>query len=121
VGVMEIVNDVKAKLERDVAEGKTFLQEKLPALANLADKAQANPVIDAVLESEHLDPDWFASLADVIRKADTALGVAEDARKTAEAAAAAAVPADPAPADGAPAAEVPAAADAQQPYVVPVG
>jgi len=119
VGLMEIVNEVKTRVERDVAEGRDLLESKLPTLANLADKAAANPVIDAVLNAAHLSPDWFTSLAEVINKADAALAVADDARKAAEAAAVpAAPPAEPDPAIAQETAQ--AAAVPPQPDVIPV-
>lgn len=118
MNLAEIISDVKARAERDIEEGKAFLEQKLPTLSNLADKAAA---IDAILEAMHLDPEWFVSLADLIRKADAALGVAVEARKTAEAAAAAATaPAEP---DQATVEETAAKADAPgapQPDVIAV-
>jgi hypothetical protein len=104
VELPQIVEWLKAKEQRAKDEAIQFGEEHLPKLEALVGKIGANPVIDAIFKAEHLDPDWFASLADVIRKADAALAVAANARADAEARAAAAEAqpdvheADPAPA-----------------------
>jgi hypothetical protein len=85
-----MITDLKAHFETEKLDVEKFLTGHLPALAGVAEKAAANPVIDAALAAVHLSPDWFTSLADVINKADAALGVAVQAREEAEATAAAA-------------------------------
>lgn len=85
-----MIDDLKAHFQNAEADASKFLTEHLPALASVAEKASSNPVVDAVLAAAHLSPDWFTALAEVINKADAALGVAVEARAAAEAAAAAA-------------------------------
>jgi hypothetical protein len=103
-----MIGDLKAHFQNAETEAEKFLGEHLPALASLADKAAANPAVDAIMAAEHLSPDWFTSIADVINKADAALGVAVDARAAAEASAAAATQAAGVPAEPDPAAVPPA-------------
>jgi hypothetical protein len=97
MNVSEALSGVKAWFEKTDGEVTQFLEQHLPVLSNLAEKAAANPVVDAVMASVHLSPEWFTALADVINKAEGALSVAADAKAQAEAAAAAAQapPADP--------------------------
>lgn len=85
-----MINDLKSHFESEKTSVETFLGVHLPALAAVAEKASSNPVVDAVMAAAHLSPDWFTALAEVINKADAALGVAVEARAAAEAAAAAA-------------------------------
>lgn len=94
----EITGWLGAKFQRDKDELEQFLGEHLPVLANFAQKAATNPLIASILRAEHISPEWFTALADVVDKADGALKVAADAKAAAEAVAAAAtaVPADPA-------------------------
>jgi hypothetical protein len=86
VGIAELFSDLKAHLEHSAE----LAASHGPALASIAEKAASNPVIDAVMNAAHLSPDWFTALADVINRADAALGVAADATAAAQAQAAAA-------------------------------
>lgn len=93
VNLQQVVTDLKTHFEDAEAKAKAFLEGHLPGLADLADKAAANPLIDAALNAVHLSPEILATLAEVINKADAELGQAKAAQAAAEAAAA--PPAEP--------------------------
>lgn len=103
----QIVNDLKAHFQTAEETARRFLEEHLPAVENLAQKAATNPALNAILAAEHLQevPEFLATVADWITKADAALANAK-AAGAAEATAAA---------------QAQAQAAAEQPEAVPGG
>jgi hypothetical protein len=79
------------------ADAKTFLETHLPVLADLAQKAATNPALAAILNAAHLSevPEFLATIADLVVKADAALA-AQHAAGVAEGTAAAQAAAAPA-------------------------
>jgi hypothetical protein len=96
-----MVDAFKTHFENAEAEAKTFLEQHLPVLADLAQKASVNPALAAILGAAHLNevPEFLATIADLVTKADTAIESAKAqgvAQGTAAAqAAAAATPSEP--------------------------
>lgn len=114
----DIRNDVQAvesKASEVYDHAKTVLEQHLPQVAQLAQKAAASPLVDAALNAVHLSPDLLTAFASAITKADAELGQQQEATAAATAAQAAesdsAAPETPAEPDAP--AEVPSAASGQ--------
>jgi hypothetical protein len=90
INLQEIFAGLKTHFETEKTAAEGWLEQHLPGLADLADKAAANPLIDVALNAVHLSPEFLSALADTIRKADEELGAAKAAQAAAEASAAAA-------------------------------
>ena len=71
--LMQIVEWLKAKEERAKADAIEFGEVHLPVLAELAQKAAANPVCVSILRAEHLSPTFLTALAAAIDEADAEL------------------------------------------------
>jgi len=92
IDVMQAVDGLKQHLEAFAASAKEKLEQELPVIAGVASALAGNPVVAALAAAEHLNqvPEYLATFAELITKADQALGAAK--------AAAAQPPAEP-PAD----------------------
>ncbi len=62
-----------AKAKEVVTHAETVVEQHLPQLADLAQKAATNPLIDAALSAVHVSPSFLASLAEMLMKADADL------------------------------------------------
>lgn len=92
-------DNLKAKLEGIEATVREHLEQDLPVVADYAAKEAANPALAAIASAVHLGevPEFLATIADLVTKADAAIA-ASKAAGAAEAQQAAAQPAEPAPA-----------------------
>jgi hypothetical protein len=72
----EIVNWLKDREQRAVAEAEQFAQEHLPVLAKLAEHAATNPLIEAAMNAAHVNPAILAGLADTLNKFEADLAAA---------------------------------------------
>jgi hypothetical protein len=85
----EIVAWLKEKEERAAAEAEEFAAQHLPVLADLAEQAASNPLVDAALKVVHVSPEILSGMASVLLKLDADLAALQPAP--------APVPAEPAP------------------------
>lgn len=91
---IQALENLGAHLKAEFESVKTRVEDDLPVVAQFVQQASANPVVAAISQAVHLPeaPEVLAVLADMIAKADAALGAAK-AQGAAEAQqAAAAVP-----------------------------
>lgn len=99
MNVPEAVAGVKQHLEAFVASAKEKLEQELPVLADLADKAAVNPALAAILSATHLTevPVFLETIAKLVTDADNAIATskAAGAAEATAAAAAAAAPSEP--------------------------
>ena len=89
--------NIENHVRQEAESVKARLEQDLPEVAKVVADASSNPVTVALSAAVHLPdaPEVLATLADMIAKADAALGAAK-AAGAAEAQAAAAAPAGPA-------------------------
>jgi hypothetical protein len=73
VNLSQIAQDLKAHFEDTEAKAKSWLEEKLPEFADLAEKAGSNELVDAALNAVHLSPALLSGLAAAVRQADADL------------------------------------------------
>lgn len=90
--------DLKAHLEEDAAKAeeraasaRTWLEQRLPEWAHVAEAAAVNPIVDAGLKIMHLSPEVLTGFAAALLEADRLLG---EQKAAAQAAAEAAHPAE---------------------------
>lgn len=93
--IVQAAENLRNHFEAMVRDAQEKLEQELPVVADVATKTASNPAFAALTAAVHLGdaPEVLASLADVITKADTALGNAKaagaaEAQAAAEAAAA---------------------------------
>ena len=96
MSVEQSFENLKTHLEAEFASVKARIEQDLPEVGKFVSEAASNPVTVALAAAVHLPdaPEVLQTIADLITKADAALGAAGSA---------AAPPAEPAPADPAPA------------------
>lgn len=96
MSVEQSFENLKTHLEAEFASVKARIEQDLPEVGKFVSEAASNPVTVALAAAVHLPdaPEMLQVIADLITKADAALGAAGSA---------AAPPAEPAPADPAPA------------------
>lgn len=98
MSLTEIVDWLKDREQRAQAEAVQFAEQHLPVLADVAQKAEANPLVQAAFAVTHVSPEVLSGMATVLLKLDADLEAAEAAKTAAEQAAAAAqAPAEPEP------------------------
>lgn len=91
MGLNAVVEWLKAKEQRAAADAKEFAETHLPVLAELATKAEGNPLVDAALSVVHVSPEILSGMAAVLTKLDADLAALQPPAP------------DPAPAEGEPA------------------
>ena len=64
----EIAADLKTHFETAKTDAERFLEEKLPVVAQLAEHAETNPLVDAAMAAVHVSPAILAGLADTLNK-----------------------------------------------------
>ena len=96
MSLAESFANIETHLKAEFESVKARIEQDLPDVGQFVQDAASNPVIAALSAAVHLPeaPEVLATIADLIGKADAALGAAK---------AAAAPPEPPAPADPAPA------------------
>ena len=73
MNLSQIAQDLKDHFEADEAKAKSWLEEKLPEFADLAQRAAGNELVDAALNAVHLSPALLSGLAAAVRQADADL------------------------------------------------
>ena len=73
MGLNEVVAWLKDKEERAQADAVQFAEVHLPVLAELATKAEGNPLVDAALSVVHVSPEILSGLATMLTKMDAEL------------------------------------------------
>lgn len=68
-----IENDIREHVEDWMDKGRDLLETKLPVLADIADKAEGNDLVDAALNAVHVPPTMLGALADMVTKLDAEL------------------------------------------------
>lgn len=98
--IVQAAENLRNHFESLVRDAQAKLEQELPVVADVAQKTASNPAFAALTAAVHLGdaPEVLQSIADIITKADTALGAAK-AAGVAEAQAAAAAAAQPAEAE----------------------
>lgn len=69
----QIAADIRDHFESIKTDAEKFLGEHVPQLADLASKAEANPLIDAALNAVHVSPSILGALADTLNKLEADL------------------------------------------------
>jgi hypothetical protein len=92
-----VVANLKQHFENLKTDADAFLEQHLPELASLADKASTNPALNAILNAVHLQevPSFLETIAKLVTDADAAIASSKAAGVAEGTAAAAAPPAEP--------------------------
>lgn len=97
--VLEHVQSIQQHIEAFVASGKEKLEQDLPELAQFAQAAASNPLVDVALSAIHVDPALLSNLATLLADAEAKAAAAHQAAADAEAAQQAALDAAQPPAE----------------------
>ena len=81
----DIVTDFKSHFETVKTDAEKYLTEHLPALQGLVDRAETNPLLQAVLTATHLSPETLTALSELVTKLEADLAAHEPPQQPAEA------------------------------------
>jgi hypothetical protein len=71
--ITEAVQWLREREQRIKGDVVEFAETHLPALEAWVEKAEANPVVAAILKAEHLSPTFLSAMASAIEEAEAEL------------------------------------------------